>query len=111
MAEIDGGTWGNILLGASTVGAGLMWAREKWFKLKVESANTDVAVVTADAQQLVYTMLMNRLETLEKEMQGVRQELATERAHSRALEIHIFKLEAVMRKANIEVPLFEGSKG
>lgn len=108
MADIEGGTLGNILLGIATLGAGLGWAREKWIKTKVESANADAAVAVAGSQETMFNMMNNRLATLEEDLRGVRQELAVERAHSRRMELHIFKLESMMRKAGIEPPLFEG---
>lgn len=108
MAELEGGTWGSILLGLATIGAGAGWAREKFIKTKVESANADAAVAAAEGAQTVYKMMEERLSTLEKEMQGVRMELSEERQRSRKLELHIFRLESLMRKAGIDPPVFEG---
>lgn len=108
MAELEGGVWGQIVLGLAALGTGIGWAREKIIKTKVESANADAAVAVAGSQEAMFTMLTNRLATLEKDLQTVREELATERTHSRRMEIHILKLESMMRKAGIEPPLFEG---
>lgn len=110
MSEPDavGGIWGQIVLGVATLATGIGWAREKMIKTRVESANADAQVAVAGSQEAMFTMLTNRLATLEKDLQSVREELATERAHSRRMEIHIFKLESMMRKAGIEPPIFEG---
>lgn len=109
MADVSGGTTAqDILLGAGAFG-GILWAVwERWLRSRVDSANTDAAVAVAGSQETMFTMLTNRLETLEKDLQGVRQELSVERAHSRRMEIHIFKLESMMRKSGIEPPTFEG---
>lgn len=106
MENVDGGTVGNIVLGLSTVGIGIAWARDKLLKNRIDSANSEAAVAVADAQQSVYAMLTGRLETLEKEVQGLRTELQTERLHSRKLEIHIWKLEKIMSGAGLELPVF-----
>lgn len=105
---MDGGLWANILLGLGTAG-GILWAAwQTWQKNKVSTANGEAQVAVADAQAAVYTMMTSRLESLEVEMRSVRAELATEREHGRKMEIHIFKLESMMRKAGLEPPLFEG---
>lgn len=108
MAEIEGGTAGQILLGLMTIATGIGWAREKWIKTRVESATADAAVAVAGSQESMFKMLTDRLETLEKDLRDVRGELSVERTHSRRMEIHIFKLEGIMRKAGLEPPVFEG---
>lgn len=106
MQEAETGAWTNILLGVGAAG-GVLWAAwERWIKNKVVAANSEAQVAISAAQETVYTMMTNRLESLEKEMQAVRAELAAERAHGRKLELHIFKLESLMQKANLEPPAF-----
>lgn len=80
-------------------------------KADVAGSNADRAV--ADAQQTVYKLLTDRLTKLEaevsdqrKELNACRVELDAERRHSRALEIHVRKLEAMMRSAGITPPPF-----
>ena len=96
----------NILLGASSIGLGIWAVVERWSRFKLQNANNDANVAVAGAQETMFTMLTGRLETLEKEVQGLRAELSIERQHSRKLEIHIYKLEDMMRKSNIEPPAF-----
>lgn len=108
MTELEGGTWGNILLGLAALGTAAGWAREKFIKTRVESANADAQVAVAGAQESMFTMLTNRLESLEGDLRVVREELTVERGHSRRMEIHIFKLESMMRAANMTPPTFEG---
>lgn len=107
MTDIEGGTWGNIFLGLSTIGLGLGWARDKWLKNRVDTANTGVAESAAGGMELVIKSLTDRLGSLETEMQSVRAELAVERKHSRKLELHIFRLESLMRKSGLEPPVYE----
>lgn len=107
MDATDGGTLTKIILGIAGTG-GFIWAAwERWIKNKVLTASSDAQVAVSEAQQTVYNMMTNRLEALEKEMLTVRQELAVERSHGRKLEIHIFKLESLMRKAGLEPPAFD----
>lgn len=108
MDPTDGGSLTKIILGMAGAG-GFIWAAwERWIKNKVVAANSEAQVAISAAQETVYTMMTNRLESLEKEMRAVRAELAAERAHGRKLELHIFELESLMRKANLEPPDFEG---
>lgn len=107
MDPTDGGSLTKIILGMAGAG-GFIWAAwERWIKNKVVAANSEAQVAISAAQETVYTMMTNRLEALEVEMRSVRAELATEREHGRKMEIHIFKLESMMRKAGLEPPAFE----
>lgn len=107
-AEVPGGMLSDILLGAAGAG-GIIWAVwERWLRSRVDSANTSASVAAAEGAQTVYKMMEERLTTLEKEMQDVRAELSAERQRSRKLELHIFRLESLMRKAGIDPPAFEG---
>ena len=107
MDPTDGGSLTKIILGIAGAG-GFIWAAwERWTRLKVETASYSAQVAGLEGQETVYSMLKDRLEALEKELQTVRSEIAVERAHSRKLEIHIFKLESLMRKAGLEPPTFE----
>lgn len=108
MAELEGGVWGQIVLALATIAAGIGWAREKIIKTRVESAAGDAAIAASEGEKTIYKMMEERLTTLEKEMQGVRAELSEERQRSRKLELHIFRLESLMRKAGIDPPVFEG---
>lgn len=104
-------TIGGALAAIGTIAAGA-WA---WFerarRAKAETsadvATSDAQRTVADSQQTVYKMLTERLHALEQDVQSLRNELAAERAHSRKLEIHIWKLEGLMRKANLEPPIFD----
>lgn len=98
-------------LGAVGMVAGGIWAW--WLKNQRSQANTRAEVAeagaeraVADAQQTVYKLLTQRVETLEQEMRAVRAELDAERKHSRRLEMHIWRLERLMRNAGIEPPPF-----
>lgn len=106
--EMDGGVWAKIILGLATAGSILYGAYQTWQKNKVTSANGDAQIAVANAEKTVYEMMTTRLAALEAEMITVRKELAAERDHGRKMEIHIFKLEGMMRKAGIDPPLFEG---
>ena len=73
---------------------------------RAEVAESDAGRTVADAQSTVYKLLQDRLTTVENDVRTLRQELAAERAHSRRLELHIWKLEGLMRKAGMEPPPF-----
>lgn len=108
MADIDGEAIQQVMLGGIAI-SGAAWAVwERWLKGRVDNANTSVAVTVAEGAQTVYKMMEERLTTLEKDVQGVRVELSQERTRSRKLELHIFKLEALMRVAGIDPPAYEG---
>lgn len=95
------------VLGGGAIGTFLWALYERWLRLKVVRAQTDVQVVGLEGQESVYSMLKDRLEEMQKELNSIRDEVAIERKHSRKMEIHIFKLESLMRKAGIEPPVFD----
>ena len=101
----------TIAVTAGTFAAG---AYGWWLKVgkAAASARADVSEsnaqgAVADAQQTVYKLMQSRLTALEADMRAVREELNVERKHSRRLELHIFRLESLMRAANIPVPELE----
>ncbi len=102
MDEPTGGNLTNILLGGGVIGASLWAAWERWIKNKVMSANAEAQVAIAEAQQSVYQMLTQRLESLEKELQTVRQELSEERGIRRRLEDHVVSLEHFLRSKGLD---------
>lgn len=88
-------------------GGGIAWwqqraARAARSEADAAKAGADRAV--ADAEHTLYKLLAGRQAQLEQEVREMRQELATERQHSRQLEVHIFRLENLMRKAGLEPP-------
>lgn len=109
--ELDWDAIGKVIGGLVVVGTGAwgVWlnAKKNRAESRADQAESDRDRSVADSQNVLYTQLTNRLETLENEVRSVRNELATERAHSRRLELHIWKLENVMRAANLEIPVFE----
>lgn len=85
---------------AAIVGAG--WAAFQ--KAKRGAAETKAAVAedtrdrsVADGQRIIYEMLNERLKTVEDEVRGVK-------LYARKLELHISKLERIMRDKGLEVP-------
>ena len=105
--------WTVVGSGLAAIGtlAGGIWAW--WLKNQRAQANTRAEVAeagaeraVADAQQTVYKLLSDRLTALEGEVRTLRDELSAERKHSRRLELHIWRLEGLMRKAGIEPPAF-----
>lgn len=101
---------GGVLaaIGAVATGAWAWWLknRKDTASTKADVAKAEAAEQVADAQQTIYKLLNERLNTLESEVRALREELATERRHSRRLEAHIWRLENLMRKAGIEPPPF-----
>lgn len=97
---------GAVGMVAGGVYAWFLKAQKDRANTRAEVAEADSARSVADAQQSVYKLLNERLTTLETEVRGLRSELDTERKHSRRLELHIWRLEGLMRKAGIEPPTF-----
>lgn len=83
--EDQGANVGNIILGTAGVG-GMIWAvYEKFMRHKVESANADSNVSMATANEALFNMLTQRLESLEAEVRQLRAELNKEREYTRML--------------------------
>jgi uncharacterized protein HemX len=80
---------------------------------RADVAENNAATSVADAEQAVYNLLVKRLDALETESMAQRQELRdqrgeldAERRHSRALELHMRKLEAMLIAAGLTPPPF-----
>lgn len=95
---------GTLLIGA---GGGVTWwsARSaRVAKVKAEAAQAGAVEGIAHAEHTLYNLLSGRLSSVEGELKTLREELATERRHSRQLEVHIYRLENVMRKNGMDPP-------
>lgn len=104
----------------SVVGAGIGMAFTgliSWFTgRKVEKAKNSATAAASgadrsisQAEQTLYTQLRGRMEDLEGDVRKLRKELNEERRKGHDLEMHIWKLERVMREANLSIPPFVSS--
>lgn len=101
---------GGALAAVSAIATGA-WAW--WLKnqraqaaTRADVAEANAAAAVADAQGTVYKLLLERVETLESEMRTVRAELASERQHSRRLEVKLIRLEQWIRAQGLTPPEF-----
>lgn len=101
--QIDLAAVGGILGAIGGVVGGL-WGWMQRNRRNAAEVNSDVA--QSKAEESIYRMMTERLTALETDVGRLRDELAQERSHSRALERHIFKLESLMRRAGLEPPVF-----
>ncbi len=102
-AQADLVTVGGIIGAIGGVVGGLWgWMQRN----RCTTAETDSEVAQSKAEESIYRMMTERLTALETDVGRLRDELAQERSHSRALERHIFKLESLMRRAGLEPPAF-----
>lgn len=108
----------SVIVGGGTLigGAYAWWLRQQKAKAvnRAEVAEAEAVRKVADAEGAVYVLLEKRLHTLEQEMATVRAELQAERTHSHRLErqcnrmeLHILRLEHLMKQAGLEPPVFE----
>lgn len=105
---IDWTAVGSSLAGLAIGAAGtIAW----WQSRAARAARVDAEVAEsgkvrsiADAEHTLYKLLAERLASVEAEVQSLRGDLSVERKHSRQLEVHIYRLENVMRKAGLEPP-------
>src|SRR5512145_290992 len=93
-------------LGAIATGAWAWWLKNQKnvAHTRAEVAESDRDKAIADSEHTLYKLLNQRVESLEVEIRELRAELSIERKHSRALELHIYRLEGLMRRAGIEPP-------
>ena len=84
--DVDtGANVSDILLGGAGLG-GIIWALyEKWMRHKLQDANIDSGVAVANANEALFTMLTQRLTTLEEEVKQVKKDLEREREYTRTL--------------------------
>lgn len=105
---IDWTAVGSALVALSVgAGAGITWWQSRAAKaarLEAEVASSGKDRTIADAEHTLFKLLADRLATVEADLKTVRQEQAVERNHARQLEVHIYRLENLMRKAGLEPP-------
>jgi uncharacterized membrane protein YqiK len=108
MPPVDFNALGSAIA-ALLIGAGIVitW----WLNREAKNAKTTAEVAqsgaqrtVADAEHTLYKLLAERLATVEADLKAVRAEQAVERRHSRELEIHIHRLENLMRQAGLDPP-------
>lgn len=111
---MEGLSWQEIGAAIGTIGlvAGGIWTAMLKANKDRADARADVAEdnsrrVQAEAQADVFKLLTIRMTALEGEVKVLRSELSEERAYSRKLHVHIYKLEDLMRQHNIDPPLFD----
>lgn len=106
----------GLVMGLGTIGGvaygAVMKHKARVAKLGADVAASDADKTVSDAQLIVYDSLSKRVEALDGDVKQLRQELDTERRHSRRLELlnkklelHILRLESLMKAAGIEVPI------
>lgn len=92
---------GGIVAGLSALITGA-WA---WIlKNKKSVAETKADVAVSEGQRIVFEQMSNRLDQMQKDIDGLRAELATERDHSRKLEIKLASLEMWIRSQGLTPP-------
>lgn len=93
-------------LGAIATGAWAWWLKNQKnvAHTRAEVAESDRDKALADSEHTLYKLLNQRVESLEVEIRELRAELSIERKHSRSLEVHIYRLENLMRQKGIEPP-------
>ena len=77
--------------------------------MKVEKATNSASVAMSEGTETLFALMRQRLEALEAEVKGLRQELEIERGHRRDTEEYVFELQDLMRGKAIPVPAFKRS--
>lgn len=67
-------------------------------------AETKADVAVNEGQRVVFEQMSNRLDQMQKDIDNLRSELATERDHSRKLEIKLASLEVWIRAQGLTPP-------
>lgn len=105
-----------LTVGTMAGGAWAWWQKNQRNQAatRADVAESNAEKTVADAQQTVYKLLVERLAALEKEsiaqredLRAVRTELDAAQSHSRALVLHVWKLEGMMRLAGLTPPPFD----
>ena len=95
---------GNFLLGAGGLG-GILWAiYERVLRLRVERADHSADIAASGGETAVYTMLKERLESLESEVKSLRIELVQERETNFQHQLNLLALRKACLEAGITLP-------
>src|SRR5690606_22494364 len=104
----------NMLQLGAMVGLGAWALWERIQKARIQKASTDASVAVSDTTEQMFKLMTARLAALEADYSSLRAELIEERKHSRSLDmrvqqyqIHMMKLEALMRDKGLTPPPFE----
>lgn len=110
--------WGAVGGAITAIGIGIGGVYAWWQNTQKKAAQNRADVAesnadrsVADASNTVYTLLTDRLKRVEAELLAMRGELSAERKHIRRLTMHIWLLEGLMHKANIDPPPFVDDEG
>lgn len=99
--------WG--IVGPAVVGLATWLKMRKPNQAKIDAAvaasRADEAV--SDAEGALYRRLREDMDALRGDVNRLRAELDAERKHGRKLERHIWRLERLMREANLTPPPFD----
>lgn len=95
---------GGVVVGFG--GALALWMRREGIKARnnAEAAAANAERAKSDAEGALYTLIVQRLKTVEGEVTRLNLEVEKERGLRQQLEAHIFHLENVMRTKGIDVP-------
>lgn len=110
MSQVLSVDWEKVIQGAFT-GIAMFgtWA----FARRKNNAETtsDIAAANAstsasEAASTLYDRLREEIDALRNDVNRLRSDLDIERRHSRRLELHVWKLERIMRAGGLEPPEF-----
>lgn len=105
MSGVDWQATGGLVAMLTAFGTGA-WAF--WERAQKNRASTNAEVSQSNAEEALYRMLNDRMNQMQQEIKELRTEVGEYRQRNNRLEIHIFKLERLMRGAGLEPPVFEG---
>jgi hypothetical protein len=98
---LQGGLWA-----LSVLGTWFMTRRQNTAKTNAEIASANASASVSDAEGSLYQRLREELDALRNDINRLRSDLDIERRHSRRLELHVWKLERLMRAGGLEPPPF-----
>lgn len=102
--DIDWQATGGLAGALTAIGTAL-WAL--WERKERSRSEARAEVAQNDAEAGLYRMLNDRINAMQAEMKELRAELGDYRRRNNRLEVHIFRLERLMREKGIEPPPFE----
>lgn len=105
---------GGLVVAATTTYGLVMRHRVKMAEVQSSVAIANSDRVEANAQSALYTVMTDRLTSVEAQLSGLRDSLEEEKKKNRKfyfktriMELHIKRLETLMKSAGLDVPIMD----
>lgn len=96
----------GLFTGISMFGTWVVTRKKNSAETNSDIAAANASTSASEAASTLYDRLREEIDALRNDVNRLRSDLDIERRHSRRLELHVWKLERIMRAGGLEPPEF-----